>query len=547
MKLNLLFFGILLFSVACAVSPEKQGPGKVFLNSLGFLPDGSKVATIVGDSGQYFIKDAATHKVVFEGKTGNAVSQQDVDQTGFIADFTSFTDAGTYFLETKNGSKSINFNIDANTYDSAFYTTMRGFYLWRCGMAVEGKHHGITYKQGACHLDDGGLDYTEFGAKHKDGTGGWHDAGDYGKYVVNAGITMGQLFMAWDNFQPKLDKFALDLPETAKGYPEYLEELKWETDWLLKMQYPDSSGRISHKLTRLNFSAFIMADQDTAKRYFTEWGTTATANFVAVMAEAARYFKPYDEAYAKTCLDAAIRSYNFLAKNPDYKRWKQREFRTGGYQAYDNPPRIWAAAELWKTTGDTKYLADFESKITSARTLVDFNWDWGNPKNLGVYTYLLSEKEGRNPELVDKLKQMAIAIADTIVNFTQTDIYGRPFEQYYWGCNGTVARLSSNLYVAYKLTGDNKYKEAGQQILGHIFGRNYYGRSYVTGLGIDPVMHPHDRRSGADGIDTPWPGYLVGGGHKATDWVDKQENYSVNEIAINWQAPLVYTLAWLME
>lgn len=123
-------------------------------------------------------------------------------------------------------------------------------------------------------------------------------------------------------------------------------------------------------------------------------------------------------------------------------------------------------------------------------------------------------------------------------------MYGRPFgSQYYWGCNGTVGRQAVNLQVANLLSPNPKYTDATLDIIAHLFGRNYYGRSYVTGLGINPPMHPHDRRSAADGVESPWPGYLVGGGRSATDWVDKQEDFSRNEIAINWQAGLVYALA----
>ncbi len=547
MQKNLILLGIMLMAISCSVQPKKAGSGKVFLNSLGFTPDGSKVATVLGDSGEFKIVDFATQKEVFVAETGKGIMQADVNQTAFIADFTAFNKTGTYYLETSNGSKSIAFQIDENTYDSAFYTSMRGFYLWRCGMAVYGIHKGDTFHQEACHLEDGWLNYTEFGNMQKDGTGGWHDAGDFGKYVVNAGVTMGQLFMAWDNFQPKLETFKLDIPNTVAAYPDYLKELKYETDWLLKMQYADNSGRISHKLTRLNFEPFLMANQDVEKRYFTEWGSSATACFSAIMAQAARYFLPYDTAYAETCFVAAKKSYEYLDKHPEFKNWDQKEFHTGGYQAGDNSFRIWAAAEMWETTGEPIYLADFEMVMKDEKVPVDLNWDWGNVKNMGVFTYLLSEREGKTAKVNYQIIQEAISVAGTIANFTNTEIYGRPFDKYYWGCNGTVARLSSNLYVAYKLTGDVKYKKAGEQIVAHIFGRNFYGRSYVTGLGIDPAMNPHDRRSGSDSIVAPWPGYLVGGGHTATDWVDKQESYSHNEIAINWQAALVYSLAWVMN
>jgi endoglucanase len=119
---------------------------------------------------------------------------------------------------------------------------------------------------------------------------------------------------------------------------------------------------------------------------------------------------------------------------------------------------------------------------------------------------------------------------------------------YYWGCNGTVARQTINLNVAYELANDQRYRDTILDALNHLFGRNPYGRSYVTGLGERPPLFPHDRRSGADNHEAPWPGYLVGGpwpGPK--DWADTQDSYQTNEIAINWNAALIYALAAFIE
>jgi len=139
-------------------------------------------------------------------------------------------------------------------------------------------------------------------------------------------------------------------------------------------------------------------------------------------------------------------------------------------------------------------------------------------------------------------------VAGRIVNHAIEDVYHRPFGgRYYWGCNGTIARQTVNLFVANQMNPDPYYLNTALDAIGHLFGRNYYNRSFVTGVGVNPPMNPHDRRSGADGITDPWPGYLVGGGHKATDWVDLEESYSRNEICINWQAPLVFALAWFVN
>jgi len=514
------------------------------LNSLGYLPQSVKKATITTEATVFQVISSQTGREVFQGKLSGQIYQKDVDQKVWIADFSKVTRPGKYTLQIKGIGKSYEFTIGSDVYKKPFVTSMRAFYLWRCGMAVHTDYNGNHYETKACHLEDGWMDYTGKPNERRDGTGGWHDAGDFGKYTINAGVTMGVLFYAWDHFGNKLKNISLDIPQTAPGMPDFLQEMKWETDFLLKMQYNDGSGRVAHKLTRKGFEGFVMPQDDKEKRYFTEWGSAATADFVAIMAMAARYFKPYNAVYAQKCLDAATVSYNFLLANPATKNFAQGDFSTGGYQTGDADDRLWASAEMWETTGNSTSLNDLESRIEKLRVLTEENWDWGGVDNLGVFTYALSKREGKNPQLQAKAKQAIITSANQLIEKAQTDVYARPLANlYFWGCNGTVGRQAVNLQVANILSPNKKYTETILDIVAHLFGRNYYGRSYVTGLGVNPPMLPHDRRSAADGIKAPWPGYLVGGGHTATDWVDKQEDYSRNEIAINWQAGLVYALA----
>lgn len=525
------------------------------LNSLGFLPKLAKKASIVVPCSEFVVKKSGGGETVFAGKVAGPIHQDDVKQDVWIADFSSVNAKGKFYLDVPGVGRSIDFEIGDVVYDFAYRTAMRAFYLWRCGTEVRGEHNGQVYSHAACHLNDGWLDYIGEKDSRRDGVGGWHDAGDYGKYVVNAGITVGNLFFAWDHFQDRLKNVSLGLPDTAPGYPDFLKELKWETDWLLKMPYADGSGKISHKLTRTNFAGFIMPEKDDGKRFFTDWSTAATADFVAIMAMAARYFKPYDAAYAQKCLDAAENSYKLL-RSSEEKRFQQGDFRTGGYQTNDSDDRLWAAAEMWETTGNAECLKDFETVAKAAPQAfgrrsgpiptgkIDENWDWGNVRNLGMFTYVLSKREGRDPNLVEQVRRDTLATADSLVAKAKRDVYGRLLAGvYYWGCNGTIARQVLNLQVANKLSPNPEYVNTSLDAVAHLFGRNYYNRSYVTGLGHEPPMRPHDRRCGADGIDAPWPGYVVGGGHSATGWNDDQEDYRTNEIAINWQAGLVYALA----
>jgi len=541
MRLTILFFTILVLGNYFPVLSQEQS---IHLNSLGFLPQSNKKASVVGESKSFVVKKVNDQSIVFKGKMSIPVSQKDVNQTVCIADFSSLSNPGKYYLETVEGTKSTEFEISPTVYNEAFYTSMRGFYLWRCGTAVTGDHKGQHYEHTACHLDDGYEDYQGKPDERRDGTKGWHDAGDYGKYVVNAGVTVGMMFMAWDQYQDKLKNFSLNLPETAKSYPDFLKELKWEIDWLFTMQYTDGSGKVSHKLTAKNFEPFCKPEEDKQKRFFTDWGSAATADFVAMMAQAARYFEPFDKIYAQKCLLAAELSYKFLKENPADKRFVQGEFKPGGYQTTDADDRLWAAIEMWETTGNQIYLKDFEELATKMTFKIDEDWDWGDVSNLGMFEYALSKKPGRNPEILKTIRKNIVDVANVISLKAGADVYGRPLSgRYYWGCNGTVARQVMNLNVADKISSSKVFKQASQNAIDHIFGRNYYNRSYVTGLGNNPPMNPHDRRSGSDNEKEPWPGYIVGGGQSATGWKDDQEDYTTNEIAINWQAALVYALA----
>lgn len=516
------------------------------LNSLGYLPEAQKIATISTEFETFQVINSDNNQIVFDGKSSGPFFQADVNMKVWKADFSDLKTAGSYFLKLDIKQNSPTFKIASDIFNDAFVTSMRAFYLWRCGTAVEADYNGDHFSHKTCHINDGWLDSIGMPDQQKDGTGGWHDAGDHGKYVVNAGITVGMLFMAWDQYYEKLFDCSLNLPETAPGYPDYLKELKWETDWILKMAYPDGSGRVSHKLTRTNFSGFIMPEDDHEKRYFTDWSSAATAGYVAMLAQAARFFEPYDSIYAKTCLDAALRSYEFLKNNPEYKKFTQK-FNTGAYYSPDEDDRMWAAVELWETTGNYEYLNDFEKRISTMEVKIDENWDWPNVKNLAAFTYLLSKREDKNIDLLLEVEKQTVEVANKIVDKAEKDIFKRPLDEYYWGCNGTIVRQVMNLQMAYKIDPNIKYKQTALNAINNIFGHNQYGRSFVTGLGFMPPMQPHDRRSGADNVHAPWPGYIIGGGETASNWIDDWKSYSTNEVAINWQAALVYALVVFIE
>jgi endoglucanase len=427
-------------------------------------------------------------------------------------------------------------------------------YLARCGTAVASRHGNRKFSHQACHLNDAHTELLGLATGVIDSQGGWHDAGDYNKYVVNAGVTVGMMLQAWEHFSDRLQHLSLDLPESTNDVPDYLDEIRWEMNWILKTQLAD--GSVSHKVSTKKFGGFIAPESELADRFLVPWGSAATADFVAMTAATSRTFRKFDEVFAEKCLTAAVKSHKFLLEHPDDHPADQTGFSTGGYGAEDRDDRLWAAAELWETSGDAAYLNELEDRIRKLAeqlgeegSVVDFNWDWADLSNLGMFTYVLSKRSGRSPEILARVKRDVIKTADELVSTAKAHGYARPLgELYYWGCNGTVARTAMVLQVSDQVQANPHYKETVLAAVDHLFGRNFYGRSFVTGLGFDPPRFPHDRRNGINGFADPWPGYLVGGGWpKAIDWRDDQENFRTNEIAINWNGALIYALAGFVE
>ena len=541
------------------------------LNSLGFLPTNDKIATIHWTSAptNWYLLTSPGNVTVTSGTFSAPMSDAQTGETNnlYLAIFSSYTTEGTYYLNVPTVGKSSIFDIRADVYNDPFVPVFKAMYEWRCGTAVTVTYGGNTFSHAACHMNDAYDDNVGGTGTKKASLKGWHDAGDYGKYIVNAGITMGCLFDAWDMFGTQINSLSYGLPSTAPGYPEFLEELKWETDWMLTMQA--ANGSVYEKVSTVDFDPFELPELDTATRYFWGWnnvGTAETGQFCAVMAMAARYFQPYDAAYATTCLNAATSAYNFLTGHLTNTTANVTGCNTGIYTGSDpNAARLWAAVEMWETIGTGAYLTDAETRINGMNPKIDTDWDWNGQKNLGMFTYLLSTRTGKNATTYNAVYNALITSANTIVSTRNSHAYGRSLgTNYYWGCNGSEARAAMILQIANQLSPNASYINTALDAIGYLFGRNMHDRSYVTGVGINPAMNPHHRPSGGDTITNPWPGYLVGGSSggrgdpwqtanlanglpAAQYWSDVEDSYSSNEVAINWQGALIYAMAGFVK
>lgn len=518
------------------------------LNSIGYLPFQQKKASIAASCNYFSVVDAKNNLTVFNGTVSAPVLNKDTQELICTADFSQITAPGIYFLHVGKVGDSIQFEIGSHIYREPFRVAMLGMYLWRCGIAVDATYKGVNFSHGACHLEDARMDFEDNNKIRKDAIGGWHDAGDYNKYVVNAGITLYLMIMAWEQFGIDIQQIEhIPVNTDITNIPQYLQEIKWEIDWLFSMQL--DSGAVSHKISTLDFCGFIMPEEETEDRYFSPWGTTATADFVAIMAAASRIFREYDSSYADRCMGAAIKSYGFLRKHPGNHAADQRKFHTGLYASADKAHRLWAAAEMFESTGNSRYLKDFEKRAQKQVSKIDTDFNWKQTKNLGMIRYLISRKKGKKRSLEDAISNELISVAESIVNTAQKHGYNRSLgESYCWGGNGNLLNQVLILQAANTIKKKRDYQQTALDSIGYIFGRNSYCRSFVTGLGFNPPLYPHDRRSGADKTDMPWPGYMVGGpAESATDYKDDQQDCRTNEIAVNWNAALIYALAGFLN
>lgn len=527
-------------------------------NSVGYLPTAQKRVPFVSESAHFELRDAKTDKVVFEGDADGPAVWKETGEELYVADFSEVTKEGRYYIALEDG-RSPEFEIGTDALNEALTVSMLGMYGQRCSEEVTLTHEGAEFSHDSCH--ESAVSLEEVGGGSKEDHSGWHDAGDYGKYTNNGAFAVAFYLKAFDQLPHLLTDREFEIPEKGGEMPDILDEAKVELVWLKKLQLAD--GSFSHKATAHGFEGMIMPEDDDAKRYFAPVGTASTGDAVAVLALAARIYKPFDADFAAECLEAAKSGYAFLADHPDEIVPDLSNFSTGAYISGDgdSDERAWAAAEMFATTGDADYLVELEPSLLTQ--IVRPFFDWGGVWNLALDTYLRAERSERDPQVVATVAQQFVKTGDFIVSVSTTDPYGRGSNVYTWGGNGGIARVSYVLAAANYVSPKPEYLSAVQAQLDYLLGRNPYGRSFVTGLGHLPPQQPHHRPSVADKVAAPWPGLLVGGPHgslfaqndnppavgspgyvlPALTWEDKSDDYMHNEIAINWNTALTYALA----
>jgi endoglucanase len=547
-------------------------PSVVKLNTVGYLIGRNKLASVPADAADsnFIIRNVTTQQPIYSGVlSATPIDVTDTGDTIRIADFSDVNEPGTYVIEVGGVAASPQFEIGDTVYNDILTTSLLGLYGQRCGTSVSFEYNGDTFGHAACHMNDAQFDPALVAGMTgtQVATGGWHDAGDYGKYTVNGAFSVAFLLKAWEDFGQNLASIN-HIPKYTGSLPSILAEAKYEIDWLLKMQMTDGTA-LDLICPKAYPGDAVMPEADSPPRYFLPSSTADTSYFAAVVAMASRVFRPFDGAYADKLLTAAQSAMAWLAANsadvPVKDGTPTARLLSGGpypvNAAANSPARTWASVELWRTSGEGDLTA-IESNLRAMT--VSSSWDWPGPGNLAIFDYATSDSTLRDAATVTEIQNAITTVADNLVTTAQNHGYGRAVSatDYNWGSNGFVARTVMNLQVAYRVSSDPKYLDAATQQVDYLLGRNPFGRSLVTGLGYAPPVFPHHRPSNGDSVGEPWPGLLVGGPHKDPDdplakanpdvpigksWYDRASDYYVNEIAINWNGPLVYAVAGFVK
>ncbi len=566
-------------TTAAAVTATTAADFPVRVNQLGYLPDGPKRATVVSSATAplaWQLRDASGAQLASGTTTAHGADRAS-GQSTHLVDFGAYTGTGTGLTLVVDGRASHPFDISASLYDGLRADSMSFFYQQRSGIAVDPALVGGAYARPAGHLglapNQGDTDVPcQAGVcdYRSDVRGGWYDAGDQGKYVVNGGIATWELVNSSERARRSGGEAAvgdstLRVPERGNGVPDVLDEARWELDFLMRMQVPDGrplAGTVFHKMHDAQWTGLpTRPELDDQPRELHKPSTAATLNLAATAAQCARVYAPYDAAFAARCLNAARRAWTAAKANPNLLAPATDNTGGGAYEDADVSDEFyWAAAELLATTGEPQYRDAVTSSPHHTKP-VDGFW-WGGTATLGRITLATVPGVALPAADVTRLRGLLTSAADGHLATMAGQGYAVPIaaDAYVWGSNSSVANSAMVLAVAHELTGAARYRTGALEALDYLLGRNALDRSYVSGYGERASENQHHRfwaHQNDAALPHPPAGSFAGGPNAGLEdpvakerlpgcapaacYVDDIGSYSTNEVAINWNA----SLAWL--
>lgn len=542
-------------------SPLRGFNTSIFVNQAGYLPGSKKIAIITSSTESFCVIDENGNKV-YSGNTAYFGKDKYSQDTVCFADFSKVTERGRYCIELDNGDKSLSFEISDKVYDKTLYDLIRAFYFLRCGCELKAENAG-EYTHPECHTSKAML--WDDHSQELDVSGGWHDAGDYGRYVTAACCALSHLLYAFKLFPDGLDKLQLNIPESANATPDILNECRYELEWMLKMQRNDSG--VYHKVTTALHAPFIMPQDDKEQLYIFSVSSMATADLCAICALASGIYKKYDEEFAQKLYKASMSAYSWLEANPEFVEFRNPDGNNTGpyWESNDTDNRFWASCELFSLIGDIKYHDDIKRLVSKGFSLSDLGY--GSVGGFGSMAYLFSGKENLDDEISSAMKSAILSKAQQLRTYSDNCGYRVAMTEldYCWGSNMILMKQGMIFALADIISNDNNYYNYACSQFDYLLGVNATGYSYVSGTGDFCVNYPHLRPAHADGIEKCMPGMVSGGPNRRPcpndmevtgfgsdvppmkSFMDDVGCYSLNEITIYWNSPTVFTLCYILS
>lgn len=527
---------------------------KIRGNQVGYDPEFEKILIIKDPTSlRYQLKK--DEQLIEQGILSKATTHPYTHEEDYFCDLSHVKEEGVYQLMIEDMAGYFPFVVKKNCYEDLLLNTLRFFYLQRCGENLP-EEFANEFQHRSCHDQPARI----YGTNQRISVnGGWHDAGDYGRYIVAAAVTVADLLLAFEETH-KISTLNLRIPESKLQIPDLLSEIRYELEWMLSMQN-QNNGQVYHKVTCASFCGFIMPEEEQEELVVTEPSITATATFAATTAMAVAFYESFDKDFSERLKQASRAAYDALKdmhmpegfKNPD-------GVVTGEYgDGKDIDERYWAAAALYKAFGESKYREDFE---TLAKKEVLHGYGWEEVGSFGNQAYLTTENFPIDENLREEIQKQMIKKADELEEKIAIEPYRVSFSEsdYIWGSNMYAAENGNHLFDAYRITKNVAYLNHARSQLHYLLGKNPSGYCYVTGFGFLSPKYPHHRPSSA--VGKPMEGMLVGGPDRGLNdpaaveflkdqsapccYVDDEGSYSTNEVTIYWNSALVYLLSVLI-
>ena len=572
---------LLLMLAAATMAVQGKNDVEIRLNQVGYAPQQEKVIVVEGINPAGKVRIVTPDGRKLKAKSVRKATSPWSGKVRYVVDLGQLSQPGNYQVIVDKQQYPL--TVAERPLHTVASAALRLFYLIRSGVPIT---MGGEFNRPAGHPDTHVLVHNSAASTLRP-TGtvissalGWYDAGDYNKYVVNSAFSIGLMFAAYEQQKDYFARLNTNIPESKNMTPDLLDEMMFNLQWLFTMQDP-ADGGVYHKLTTPNFEGFIMPNACRQQRYVVQKSVTATLDFAAVMADAARLLEPYLSDYPSFPAQAAAvaeRAYQWAKEHPtvfyQQQRLKEPAVSTGTYGDMNARDEFfWAASALYRLTGRQQYLDDavqYQPRQFSTPS-------WGGLAALGAFEWLALKHDNVTVAdtqkaavdgLCEKMLSQLLDYCEGAVQGVETSCFNAPYgnkpNDFGWGCLAEHNCCQAMaLLMADQMTGTSKYRRFAMQNADYLLGRNATGYCFVTGFGTKSPMHPHHRISAADNIEAPFPGMLVGGPnpgqqdkrdmHNAVypssypdeSFIDDAESYASNEIAINWNASLVAFLCWL--